>query len=202
VTGSRPERRTQAERRTETIARLVEATIASILEVGYHRTSLGEICSRSGVSKGGLFRHFESRLDLVVAAARTVADRHLTAFDEVRAAGGVQDIEELLHFTRTRAREESNAVWFELLVAARTDADLRRLLAPVAESLYADIEARARESSLAEGQPDHLVRLVTTSVLHLFDGEAIIRHTYPRPELEEERLAALGQLVNAVTRRA
>lgn len=201
MTAARPERRTQAERRTETIARLVDATIESILEVGYHRTSLGEICERSGVSKGGLFRHFASRLDLVVAAARTVAIRHLAAFDELRAAGGVQDIEEMLLFTRTRARDESNAVWFELLVAARTDAELRELLAPVAESLYADIESRALEASFSEGQPDDLVRLVTTSVLHLFDGEAIIRHTYPRPDLEEARLDALSQLVNAVTGR-
>lgn len=201
MTAARPERRTQAERRTETIARLVDATIESILEVGYHRTSLGEICERSGVSKGGLFRHFASRLDLVVAAARTVAIRHLAAFDELRAAGGVQDIEEMLLFTRTRARDESNAVWFELLVAARTDAELRELLAPVAASLYADIESRALEASFSEGQPDDLVRLVTTSVLHLFDGEAIIRHTYPRPDLEEARLDALSQLVNAVTGR-
>ena len=199
MTAARPERRTQAERRTETIARLVDATIASILEVGYHRTSLGEICERSGVSKGGLFRHFASRLDLVVAASRTVADRHLAAFDELREAGGAQTLEEMLLFTRTRARDESNAVWFELLVAARTDAELRELLAPVAESLYADIESRALEASFSEGQPEGLVRLVTTSVLHLFDGEAIIRHTYPRPELEEARLDALGQLVNAVT---
>lgn len=201
MTAQRPERRSQAERRTETIARLVEATIESILEVGYHRTSLGEVCARSGVSKGGLFRHFDSRLDLVVAAARTVADRHLAAFDAVRAAGGVQGIEEMLLFTRTRARDQSNAVWFELLVAARTDADLRELLAPVADSLYAAIESRALESSFGSGQPEELVRLVTTSVLHLFDGEAIIRHTYPRPDLEEARLDALGQLVNAVVGR-
>jgi len=107
----------------------------------------------------------------------------------------------MLLFTRTRARDQSNAVWFELLVAARTDADLRELLAPVADSLYAAIESRALESSFGSGQPEELVRLVTTSVLHLFDGEAIIRHTYPRPDLEEARLDALGQLVNAVVGR-
>ncbi|WP_280300171.1 helix-turn-helix domain-containing protein, partial [Nocardia neocaledoniensis] len=59
-------RRTQAERSAATIAKLVEATIEAIEKVGYHSTSLGEISSRAGVSKAAVFRHFDSRMDLVV----------------------------------------------------------------------------------------------------------------------------------------
>ncbi|MGW0249584.1 helix-turn-helix domain-containing protein, partial [Nocardia goodfellowii] len=65
-------RRTQAERSATTIAKLVDATIEAIEQVGYHSTSLGEISSRAGVSKAAIFRHFDSRMDLVVAAADEV----------------------------------------------------------------------------------------------------------------------------------
>jgi AcrR family transcriptional regulator len=194
-------RRTQADRRNETIGRLVDATIESILEVGYHRTSLGEVCTRSGVSRGGLFRHFDSRLDLVVAAAQEVATRHLATFDALRDAGATLDPEELLRFARGETREESNAVWFELLVAARTDPELRSQLRPVAVNLYDAIEERAVAASAFADVSEDLVRMVATSVIHMFDGEAIIRHTYPRPELEETRLRAVTKLVEVLRSR-
>ncbi|HET7691364.1 MAG TPA: helix-turn-helix domain-containing protein [Nocardioidaceae bacterium] len=188
-------RRTQQERRESTIALLVDATIETIAEVGYHRASLGAVLARAGVSKGGLFRHFESRLDLVVAAAAEVSARHLAAFDALEEEQEELTVEELLRFSRAEARAPINTVWFELLVAARTDGDLRARLAPVAAQLYADIEERALRVLPRRSLDDDGVRLLTTSLLHMFDGEAIIRHTLPRPELEEARLSAAAAMV-------
>ena len=62
-------RRTQAERREATIGKLVEATIGCLAELGYSGTSTGAICKRAGVSQGGMFRHFGTRLELIAAAA-------------------------------------------------------------------------------------------------------------------------------------
>ncbi|MDP3891964.1 TetR/AcrR family transcriptional regulator [Nocardioides sp.] len=186
-------RRTQAERRAATIARLVDATIDSIADVGYHRTSLGEICSRSGVSRGGLFRHFESRLDLVVATAEEVLRRHVERFEEQFRAGGLSTVADQVRFVRSASRDRINTVWFELLVAARTEPGLRARLAPVATTLHQNVDALAlitHPGSLAEED----LRVLTTSVLHLFDGEAVFRHTFPRPELEEARLERVVEL--------
>lgn len=193
-------RRTQAERSADTIGRLVDATIESIAEIGYHRTSLGEVCTRSGVSKGGLFRHFESRLDLVVTAASEVARRHMAAFEELASRGEAATLGELLAFARGESRDRANAVWFELLVAARTDPELQERLAPLARSLYDFIE-EAAVGVLPDDVPADLARLVATSLMHMFDGESILRHTYPRPELEEERLLAASVLVETLARR-
>jgi AcrR family transcriptional regulator len=192
-------RRTQAQRRSETIEALIDATIEAIAEVGYHRTSLGEVCQRSGISKGGLFRHFASRLELVVAAAEEVGRRHFAAFDEFRAEGGSVEIVDLLLFARKESRDPSNSVWFELLVAARTDPELRERLNPVAVTLYDNIEARAAAAFAGRGIPSDVIRLFATSALHMFDGEAIFRHTYPRPELEAERIAATASLYESLT---
>jgi AcrR family transcriptional regulator len=189
-----PVRRTQAERTATTKAALIDATIETIADLGYHRASLGEICTRAGVSKGGLFRHFDSRLDLVVSAAEEVGRRHL---EGVRSLGDVP-IAELLTFARSRARARINAVWFELLIAARTDTALREQLTPVALNLYDKIEEIAVEATpWADMDPD-LTRLAVTSVVHMFDGEAVIRAVLPRPELEEARLAGVVRLFTAV----
>ncbi|WP_183092447.1 TetR/AcrR family transcriptional regulator [Nocardioides stalactiti] len=193
-----PVRRTQEQRRTETIGKLVEATIESIEQVGYHRTSLGEICARSGVSKGGLFRHFGSRLDLIIAAAEEVAARHSAAFDDLRADGVPLGIDDILAFARARIRHETNVVWFEVLVAARTEPDLRERLAPITQSLYEMIEARAVANFEGLGLPEDLVRLAVTSAIHMFDGETIVSYSYPRPEVEAARMKSAVELFTAL----
>lgn len=194
MTAQPVQRRTQAERSASTVAALVDATIETIADLGYHRASLGEICTRAGMSKGGVFRHFDSRLDLVVAAAQEVGRRHLDGFRALDHA----TIGEQLTFARSRARDRINAVWFELLIAARTDADLREQLTPVATWLYDNIEELALTSSLAESVDPEVARLAGTSVVHMFDGEAVIRAVLPRPELEEARLAGAVALFEAV----
>jgi AcrR family transcriptional regulator len=191
-------RRTQAERSAGTKAALVDATIETIADIGYHRASLGEICGRAGVSKGGLFRHFESRLALVVAAAEEVGRRHVEGFRSL----GDAPVADLLEFARGRSRARINAVWFELLVAARTDSELRERLAPVAVRLYDTIEELALGPSFGPELDPDLVRLVGTSMVHMFDGEAVIRVVLPRPEIEDARLAGAGELMAAVARGA
>lgn len=195
-----PPRRTQAERRAATIGRLIDATIDAIAEVGYHRTSLGEICTRAGVSRGGLFRHFDSRLDLVVAAAEEVGRRHTERFQALIAAGGMSRAADAIRFARSEIRDRINTVWFELLVAARTDPELRTRLAPVAEAMLKEVEALGQLVTDDYGVPPELAQLLITSVIHMFDGEAIFRATYPRPALEEARLTLAEQLLTTVHR--
>ncbi|MFF2554981.1 TetR/AcrR family transcriptional regulator [Nocardia sp. NPDC058058] len=187
-------RRTQAERTASTKAALVEATIETITEIGYYRASLGEICTRAGVSKGGLFRHFDSRLALVVEVAEEVGRRHLAGF---RALGDAP-VGEMLVLTRNQSRAQINAVWFELLIAARTDAELREQLTPVAARLYAAVDELAVVPSVGAGVDPAVLRLMGTSLVHMFDGEAVLREVLPRPELEDARLQAAIELSNAL----
>src|SRR5438270_5559611 len=72
--------RTQQQRREETVGRLLEACIATIIEVGYARASAAVITKRAGVSVGALFRHFETMSDFMAATASEVLRRQLEAF--------------------------------------------------------------------------------------------------------------------------
>ncbi|MEO3782829.1 TetR/AcrR family transcriptional regulator [Actinocorallia sp. B10E7] len=185
-------RRTQRERKEATVARLVDATIASISQAGYAGTSVGEVCKRSGVSRGGLFRHFDSRLDLVVTAAEEVARRHLTLVRRRLADAPPGDLRAALTLMRERHRDETNVVWFELMVAARTDDDLRVRLTPVAARFFAQVTGVAREVPVLAALPDEALHLLVSSVRNLFDGEAISRTVVPEPEVEDARLALLA----------
>ena len=196
------DRPTQAQRRTKSIGVLIDATIEAIADVGYHRTSLNEICSRAGISRGGLFRHFDTRLDLVVAAAEEVGRRHTARFEALREAGTIVDAADAVRFAREEIRDRINTVWFELLVAARTEAGLRERLAPVAEAMFVELERLGLQLADQYQVDPALARLVGTSLLHMFDGEAIFRATYPRPELEQERLDLLTSIAENLPRKA
>ncbi len=194
-------RRTQAERSAATIAKLVEATIEAIEQVGYHSTSLGEISSRAGVSKAAVFRHFDSRMDLVVAAAGEVSRRHLAVVTELRIPESIAhpvDLAALMHLIRKQIRSDINTVWLELLVAARTEPELRLRIAPVLRELYDELEELAVSVLTPDVSPE-TARLLTTSLIHMFDGEAILRTTYPRPELEDARIDQVAAAFRTLT---
>ncbi len=52
----------------ETRQKLIEAAFALVHERGYRGTSLDEILKRAGVTKGGLYHHFDDKHDLVMTA--------------------------------------------------------------------------------------------------------------------------------------
>ncbi|REE98417.1 TetR/AcrR family transcriptional regulator [Thermomonospora umbrina] len=184
-------RRTQRERRESTIGRLLDATIAVIAENGYAQTSLGLICERSGVSRGGLFRHFDSRLDLIVAAAAEVGERHLAHVRAQLADLREPSLLEVLRLMRARHRSVENVVWFELMVAARTDPELRVRLSETGRRFFADILAVARLVPGSELFADEDLELLVNSLEHLFDGETIRREIAPDPAVEERRLVLI-----------
>src|SRR5690348_14044897 len=72
--------RTQQERREETIARLLDASIETIIEVGYARASAAVIAKRARVSDGALFRHFPTMSDFMAGTAHEVMRRQLDLF--------------------------------------------------------------------------------------------------------------------------
>src|SRR4051794_19996238 len=60
--------RTQAERSERTRELLLDATIACLVELGYARTTVHEICRRAGLSRGAQQHHFTTKADLMTSA--------------------------------------------------------------------------------------------------------------------------------------
>ncbi|HEU0030316.1 MAG TPA: helix-turn-helix domain-containing protein [Kofleriaceae bacterium] len=202
-----PQRRTQRERREGTIRKLLDAATDTLIERGYAEASVQRICERAEVSQGALFRHFASREALMVAVAEDIADqllaryrRKFLALDRADRA----DLEAALRLVREACRSQLNQAWYELAMAARTNANLRKALEPMAERYFDAIARLAREllPELAAALGDTFDVLVGT-VLAVFDGEVGQRYVIRQPKLEEARIDLLvGAVTSLVAQRA
>jgi AcrR family transcriptional regulator len=188
-------RRTQAERREGTIAALVDAAVTSLGDVGYARTTTNEIARRAGVSQGGLFRHFGSRLDLIVAAADAVRARQFVDFREGLGAMTAFDVAELVRLLRRATRAPINAAWYELLVAARTDTELRTRLEPLAERYHREIVEIGRTLPIAGLMPVEELDTIVLGIVHMLDGEALAATVTSHPGQEDLRVEQLVRLL-------
>ena len=62
---------------------LIDATLASIAQIGLIRTSVTEIIARAGLSRGMIHLHFESKESLLAAAAEHSYDRYYISFEDL-----------------------------------------------------------------------------------------------------------------------
>ncbi len=66
---------------------IIEAAIASILEVGFYRASTNEIARRANVSWGAVQYHFGTREALMMAVVEVLDDRFTTAMQAAHVVG-------------------------------------------------------------------------------------------------------------------
>ena len=192
--------RTQQQRRDETVARLLDASIATIVEIGYARASAAVITKRAQVSEGALFRHFPTMGDFMAATAYEVLRRQLDLFTERvgeipadRPAWAA-----VLTILRDITATSTNAVLYELMVAARTDKKLRATLQQVLDQYRAKILDTARVLPGADEVPREMFPVIVAVLANTFDGAALMRTVLPQPDIEDQRIPLLSALLSGM----
>ena len=129
--------RTQAERREQTRTALLDATIDCLVEIGYARTSVQEICARAGVSKGAVQHHFSAKAELMAAAVEhlTMKLRTQLARSLETQPSGTDGIPAAIDLLWEGYSGTLSTAVTELWVAARTDPELRTAIRPVDRAL-------------------------------------------------------------------
>lgn len=190
-----------------TVQRLLDATVESLIEVGYARTSTQEVCRRAGTPRGTLLHHFGTRAELVVAALDHVLNARLAEFREAFRETPIREADDRVGAVVERLWPMLTGpafyAWLELTVAARTDDALREPLARV----MSVFEARTHEVFLdlfpESGELDPVpglssfASLAPSFAFATLNGLAV-DHIYRDPsELEpvKQALTTLGRLM-------
>jgi AcrR family transcriptional regulator len=114
------------QRGDRTRARLIDATLATVGEVGYARASTRAIAQRAGVAEGTIYRHFPDKTALFFAAALEPNAAMLEWVGHLPARAGTGTVEENLVEALRRLSELQERV-LPLELAIHTDPELAAL---------------------------------------------------------------------------
>lgn len=166
IPAEQPQRGNPA-RVARTRGKIFDAVITSLDEVGYSECSINRVQTQAGVSRGALTHHFPSKEEMMVKTLE-----HLLA--PVRGPSGPGDEATLLrHATEAETlQQELHLLWrrvintregralMEILVAARTDADLSARITPALHAYNDDFNRNiAHLYEASAGHEDELALL-------------------------------------------
>ena len=163
--------RTQEARSVAMRARLIRATIDSLVDKGYAATTVVEVCKRAGVTRGALFHHFEDLADLLSAALTTVNTDMLEK--SLNADPSINLVDRIWHNVSRRDFKAVIEVW----LAARNDPTLASRLGPVIEKFRAIFDPASNDALAAKiGQGEDatgVYRLVVEAMIGMALGRAV-----------------------------
>jgi AcrR family transcriptional regulator len=142
------QRRSQSERREETRGRLLDATIESLISLGYAGTTIRRVTELAGVSQGAQSHHFPHRVDLVTSAFERLAEQRIDRYRR-RARELPPDRGERLRALLDLLWEDFSSSVFKvavkLWVAAAEDEELRERLVPVEKRIHSNMAKLSAE---------------------------------------------------------
>lgn len=128
--------------------RVCEAAVEHLSAFGHHRTSLGKIAERAGVSQGALQHHYRTKDDLIAAVFGHILERSVAWFSLARLelARGTDAFGEVVRRSwREQFCSDDYAALLEILTACRTDAVLLDRIRPELDRWRKAIDAELLE---------------------------------------------------------
>ena len=131
----------------QTKTAILNAALDCFLAIGFNNTTTEKIAKQANVSRGAMLHHFPQRSDLIQASVRHLHRKRLEAFEDT-----LSKLNENADFTLVgegidafwdQLQSPLFAVYCELLVASRTDAELKGTLEPAIR----DFQTAWREKS-------------------------------------------------------
>lgn len=166
---------------------ILDAAFACFVERGYHETSVDDIASRAGLSKGAIYWHFAGKRDLFLALVDRFSERALA---ELEVVADAPDWRSALHevFVRVRQQFEAGMPFFRLaleyIAQSARDDDIR-VRAERAHGVW----KAALEKQIARGVADGTLRpIAAADVGLLIDAtiDGLMLAKLIRPELDLE----------------
>src|ERR687887_1905103 len=138
----------RAERRDRTVAALVDAADRLFVSRGFHATSVDQIATEAGYTKGAVYSNFTSKEELFFAVYRRRAEQFVDAVEPmIDELGPVEALNRLALDTTTRRGREDGwlAVFFEFWAHVLRHPELRERFARQHRRVIEPLAAAAKD---------------------------------------------------------
>ena len=162
--------------------RIVSSAMHLFATLGFANTSMPAIAKRSGITPGAIYRHFESKAELLMAVVRSALDTLPTSVRLLEPAR--IDPSELPEFAASYARPEYKLIRqlsLEIHLAASREQDARKLLDTVNQDVTQAI-CRSIEDAQDQGlfsralNPDFSARFLLVMIMGLTHMDTLEPH--------------------------
>jgi AcrR family transcriptional regulator len=177
----------------------LNATIESLVTVGYARTTTIEVGERAGLSRGAQLHHYPNKADLLVAAVEHLAEERMRKLQKElgpllkRSAGdSITPIFDVLWSSYT-----GPLFWaaLELAVAARTDPELKEKFSALEKRILGRILSAMKDLT---GSSSEEATMVLELTLFVMNGMAVERILDPDDARREQLLERWKEHVRTV----
>ncbi|WP_413471028.1 TetR/AcrR family transcriptional regulator [Streptomyces peucetius] len=182
--------RTGRPRSAEADAAILEATRASLVELGWSKLTMGDVAARAGVAKTTLYRRWANKNELVVDAVAVLFDE-LELPDRGSLAADVEGV--VLQFADLLGRPETKTALMGVVAESTRDEALRgRIRSAIVERqkrlvLEGRERAQARGELQYEGDPRAAAR--NTDLIFDVVAGAVVHRTLVSAEPVDEEWA-------------
>ncbi|MFQ6171379.1 TetR/AcrR family transcriptional regulator [Oryzobacter sp. R7] len=161
-------------------AELADATLETLGELGFARTSLREIARKTAYSHGLLHYYFRDKVELITYCVRRYKEHCVTRYDEIVAtAGGPDELAALFADALVATLLEDTAMhrlWYDVRSQAMFEGDLRATVGDLDRQLEAMVwRVVSRYAELA----GRLAAVPSPTAYAVFDGlfeNSLVRH--------------------------
>jgi AcrR family transcriptional regulator len=189
-------RRTQHERRTDTLEKLHLATIEVIVNKGFSRMTTADIAAAADLSQGALFRYYASKTAAVVGATQPLFAKVMGDFERMFAAGSVPTPERVVQDLWDWFHTQDFTAISRLYAESSADAELRDAIQPIVT------EHRNNTDRLLEkifpGEDGATTRSVALATIYLMQGIAVEKHLIENDTNERKIIALLKKFASVL----
>lgn len=177
----RKPKRTQLERRNETQAAILSASIDLLAENGYAGFSASRVARRAGVSRGAQEHYFPKKNDLIAAAtqhAMREAVEHARSLAHT-ATGAADPVAKFLTNSEHFFFRPVFRAMIEIMIAARSDRALTHIVNPIVLDARQVLNGIWIETLGAVGYPRANAQLFIELTHYLFRGVFLVANWLP-----------------------
>ena len=176
---------------------ILEAAIDCLERYGYARTTTQLIAQTAGISRGAMLHHYATKQDLIAAVIDYTVYKRMESFIErIRALSEHERIDDHagieLYWQSLLTREF--AAYLELMVAARTDEELREIFLPKARH-YDQVERDAVLAVFPEWQNHPLYSLSMDFCIAAMGGLLLNREIWEDPDRQARLRRAVSSTI-------